>query len=341
MATVKLTAKILPSFGIAQSDDNSNWDTALASHTVIVGSTFGIDRFFYMQLQPGISGKTITKATLRLFSTVDDANARTYQLRRHSATGDLSSGDNINLPLSDLVNVTSGALTINEWDEIDVTDFVNDEMFQGADDEDTVYTLQVRSSADPLRAYQIGRLDPVYAPELVLEYEGDQADERDPLTKAYDWLAGVLREDPKIANLVRPGNLILYNADDRDPAKREVMDADFPEIRLDPADGEVQFYQDSRTTRIAERFNVEISTGDRRLAERLNPVRFAVLQALSKWTTSTSSTRWNGNEIILDVSIVGVQNGEADEDAERGIKGWASRIVVQILLQLRTADLQA
>ena len=343
MATAQITATPLEEYGVAQeSESGFNW--VESPDSLAIGMDGGVEfKRFYFQIKPGLdSGTTITRATLRLTPAATDSKLATYRLSRQVWSGDLSSLDGSHAVDGDVEPLSSQGIISGTEQSLDITAFVLRELLQSGDDAETIYTLMIEDvSSNPVRVYESGVSDPSQSPQIVFEYEFDDTPERDPLTKAYDWLADVIRNDPNVSSLVKPGNLIFYNENDRDPAKREVADNDLPEVRLDPADGDVDFYIDSHNSTFTERYNVEISTGDRRLAKRCNPVRFAIYRALSKWADESKVMTWNGAQIALDVSVVGVQNGEADEDKRRNVDGWASRITVQIKIVIPRSYLQA
>jgi len=104
----------------------------------------------------------------------------------------------------------------------------------------------------------------------------------DPLSQVYTALANALESFEPLRELVKIGNIIRHDDENRD--RREdfpALDADRPEITLTAAGGVFQPWFTNTSIDHVERFRIGINSGDRAPTEGLYPVRWALYRAIA------------------------------------------------------------
>lgn len=159
-----------------------------------------------------------------------------------------------------------------------------------------------------------------------------------PLIQVYDALWDLLEARQAFRELVSPGNRIKLRGKDRYPFKDEVSSADVPEVRLVPV-GSSPFLQDtSNSTRVIERYEIQISTGNL-LIETLCLVKFEIVRAMADWATKLRALTWNDAAFVHLARITAADDGVTQSDLMRGIRGWASLWACEVHLHFSTVNL--
>lgn len=167
----------------------------------------------------------------------------------------------------------------------------------------------------------------------------------DPLTMCYDALWDMLERWDGFTDRVRIGNRIKYRVSGN-PEKDQEGNTDFPEIRLIPDGMEPATQISSSSTRIAQRFTVQVSTGSHQVAGQLGkdaslfPLEWEIFRAMSRWWEVVSLLEWQGTKFAKFLDLTNTQQGSAERDLRRGIDGWASAWSVEIVLVFPLADVQ-
>lgn len=147
------------------------------------------------------------------------------------------------------------------------------------------------------------------------------------------------------ADRVRIKNRVKYQTDG-DPEKAEVGNTDLPEVRLIPDGMEPATQISSSSTRIVQRFTVQVSTGSQRVAGQLGkdvslfPLEWEIFRAMSGWWGVISLLEWHGTKFAKFLDLTNTQQGSAERDLKRSVDGWASAWSVEIVLVFPLVDVQ-
>ncbi len=167
----------------------------------------------------------------------------------------------------------------------------------------------------------------------------------DPLTMCYNALWDMLERWSGFTDRVRIGSRVKYQTDGN-PEKAEVSNTDLPEVRIIP-DGMLPATQiSSSSTRIVQRFTVQVSTGSKRVTGQLGkdpslfPLEWEIFRAMSRWWEVISLLEWHGTTFAKFLDLTDTQHGSAERDLNRGIDGWASAWSVEIVLVFPLVDVQ-
>jgi len=149
-------------------------------------------------------------------------------------------------------------------------------------------------------------------------------------------------ESNALSTLVRPGNRIRYDTNNRDPIKENVSDADLPELILTSGgSGPPRLHATSSGSMCTRKYSWLITTGDFRVSYRLYPVEFALFAAMSNWKAHLGALTWNSKSFAKRMDVVDVTNGLSDPDRNRGIRGWSAIWTCEIEMHFTTEDLKS
>jgi len=163
----------------------------------------------------------------------------------------------------------------------------------------------------------------------------------DPITQVYYALWSLLEAHEPLAQLVKVGNRIKFSGATRDPVKAEVSDADLPELRIVPVSSTPHLQRTSNASSILKRLRIEVSTGDQRVDAGLFAMEWEIYRALSTWAATLTALTWNSKKYVRLARPVTVQDGTAQADLERGIRGWAAVWECEVEMWFDTADMQS
>ena len=161
----------------------------------------------------------------------------------------------------------------------------------------------------------------------------------DPFTLTYNAIWSLLTASTEFTALVKPNNRISFAGASRQPEKLAVQDADFPEVRLQPLGGEFGPQRDTSGRTWIERFEIVMSTGDQRVHERLFPVRWAIVRALSNWPTVLPALEWNSQKFARRLELQTTNVGTSQIDMTRGIDGWAAIATIEVYMCFSNSNL--
>lgn len=153
----------------------------------------------------------------------------------------------------------------------------------------------------------------------------------DPFTQVYDGLWETLEAERDFTDLVRIGNRISFAGPEARPRKAELGYGDMPEVEIVPIGGEAQPWSTSTTLMAVERFEIRSVTGDQRIHEILNPLRWAILRAL------VARPRLGLPSWVEDARIVAVETAQF-EDVEGSPRqeppGWFLTVRIEVRIML-------
>lgn len=160
-----------------------------------------------------------------------------------------------------------------------------------------------------------------------------------PITLVYDELWQLLESWDNFDRLVRPGDRVKHLVDDTSN-KGEVLDADFPEVRI-TAEGITPDVQiSSGSCALSYNFSIEVSTGNKRSNEMLFPLSWEIFRALVGWHTKLTALTWNNAKFVKNLQATSVLDGRSNRDRDKGIGGWATIWSITVLMVFSTSVLK-
>lgn len=161
----------------------------------------------------------------------------------------------------------------------------------------------------------------------------------DPISQVYTALWSMVEAHTPLASMVKTKNRIKYNGDNRDPEKREILDADMPEIRIISSTSNPTIGRTSNGTSVVKHFKVQISTGDQRVDAGLFAIEWELYRAFANWANTMKNLTWNSKTYILKAVPTAVQDGMSNNELQRGIRGWISIWECEVEMWFTTADM--
>ena len=165
---------------------------------------------------------------------------------------------------------------------------------------------------------------------------------KDPFSLTYTalWTLAESRQD--LTKLVKLGNRIRYDTNDRNPEKRTGTDADYPELVLVSDGMRGNIWNTSSTSSTVRLFSWYVTTGDLRVTYRLLPVEFALFRAMCGWQTVLGALEWGGERFVKRTQLLTVTNGVLRPNARSdGPRGWAAIWSLEVEMHFAMTNLQA
>ena len=163
----------------------------------------------------------------------------------------------------------------------------------------------------------------------------------DPFTIVYNGIWSLLEASDEFTSMVKPGNRIKFTGDDRrDPLKREVSQADLPEVRLICTASTPHLMRTSNASTFKKTYEIQISSGSRMYDASCFPLEWIIFKALADWQATLLALTWCGKKFVISAVPGSIRNGIAESDLNRGITGWASIWAVDVEMVFATADLK-
>lgn len=128
-----------------------------------------------------------------------------------------------------------------------------------------------------------------------------ELDSIDPFQRIHNKLWDYVRAEPVVASRVKPGNMIDRKGDDRFGAKDQRSTADLPQLDLVPRSDATNLVISTDHSEVRQRYNWELSTGDRRPNAVLYPIKFGLLKAMAKAKSEDLDLQFV-NDVIVDSS---------------------------------------
>ncbi len=148
--------------------------------------------------------------------------------------------------------------------------------------------------------------------------------ETDPLTQIHNATWEVLEVSDLFTEMVKPQNRVKLNDDKRaaDPFRQVIREGDLPEVRVIPVACEINTHKSSNSLMVLYRWEVQVSTGDKRMTPMMFPLSWAILRALYNWSTKLTPLTWKGQTFVVKAEPTEIVIGVTDEDLARGVPGW-------------------
>lgn len=161
----------------------------------------------------------------------------------------------------------------------------------------------------------------------------------DPFTLVYDALWDLAEASVAVTSLVRVGNRVkLDSVAPTAGLKKEVSQADLPEIVLALTSSTGNIRGTSSSSSVIRQYQWALSTGDMD-PRTLLALEFALYAALADWPTVLSTLTWQGLGFVKRANIVSAEHGESDPERNRGVRGWSGLWTLDVEMHFRTGDL--
>lgn len=170
--------------------------------------------------------------------------------------------------------------------------------------------------------------------------------EKDPLTRVYLKLWELLEATEAFTRLVPRGNRIKFHGPDRSPGKDNRLSADYPEVRIEPAGGQILLFDTGGAasaggtkggTTIRKAFQIEVATGDRRIIRRLLPLEWAIAKAIGSTQESNLDLAF-----VTDLRIETHSDFPEDPEDQTADRGWMAVVGILVTLDIdNELELQA
>lgn len=166
--------------------------------------------------------------------------------------------------------------------------------------------------------------------------------ELDPFTQVYRALWALAETSKPLDSLVKRGNRVRYDTKDQSPMKSAVQDADMPELRLVTSGSpRTNLHSSSSSSDITRIYTWQIATGNVMLAERLYPVEFAVLCAMTNWKSVLGALTWRGQHFVKAANAISAQEMlTQSSDVSRKMYGWVAVWSIEVRMVFSTNSLK-
>lgn len=166
--------------------------------------------------------------------------------------------------------------------------------------------------------------------------------EDNPFNMVFRELWNMLTAHPRFERDIREGNRIRFDShSNRDPIKKEVQDADLPEVTLFAETISANLHNTSSTSKVTRVYTIMIATGDARYTERLGPVEWYVFTAMTGWQERLTTLLWENKSFVKRVNIPSAAAGVMNQVLNRNISGWSAVWRVEVEMHFDTDDLRA
>ena len=143
----------------------------------------------------------------------------------------------------------------------------------------------------------------------------------------------VLESDTDFCSVVPSGNRIKFMGADREPVKRDISEADIPEVRVIVTGSAPHPKRTSSSHSDTVTLEIQVSSGDQRFSAMHNPLRWILFRALRNIEDELRRRCfWNGENPVKLAKPTQVRDGVSQSDLDRGIKGWSAMWTCEIEL---------
>jgi hypothetical protein len=163
----------------------------------------------------------------------------------------------------------------------------------------------------------------------------------DPFSLVYDKLWDLAEASVPLTRLVKLKNRIKFSPTKvYDPVKREVSEADLPELTLTSTTGSANMMANSSMSSCTRTYEWIIATGSLSIIAMLGPVEFALWCALHDYQSYLNALQWDGKDFVKVARVGQISNGLTDSERNRGIVGWTSIWSLDVEMYFVTKDLK-
>jgi len=155
----------------------------------------------------------------------------------------------------------------------------------------------------------------------------------DPFTQIYNRIWEVLEENDDFTNYIKPGNRIKFSTTKSNPLKKQVINADFPEVSIISRGGDSSFILSSSSAKLERTFSLVIVSGTLRANKYLFPIEWLCLKILYNQSDTL------GLDFIKKFNIGQAEHHISDNEYTKGKEGWFSIIELNITIIVPKTDL--
>lgn len=165
-----------------------------------------------------------------------------------------------------------------------------------------------------------------------------------PFILVYNALWALAEASYPLSQQVRVGNRIKFNqAGQSDPTKRQVSNADLPELILVSTSAAANLRDTSSSSSCVRQYDWIIATGDTSQVNKLLPLEWALYCAMVDWPTVLAALRWPSDApggFVKRVNFNAMNGGLADPERNRGIVGWSSIWSIEVEMVFMTENMR-
>jgi hypothetical protein len=143
-----------------------------------------------------------------------------------------------------------------------------------------------------------------------------------PLNLIHNGAWAAAEADTELSTLVLPGNRIKLA--ERAELKKNIQDADLPELIFIPRSGIGNFTATSSNVGFEMTFDWLLSTGDLRVNYRLYPVFWSLYRSMAAFQATAGSLQYKDKKFVTGVFFQNASIGESDPERNRGVSGFSS-----------------
>ena len=161
-----------------------------------------------------------------------------------------------------------------------------------------------------------------------------------PFILVYDALWTLAERNETLMELIKLKNRIKY--DDVLGPKKNISDADLPELELIQAGAECNLMDSSSTTKVVRQYTWGITTGEFEVNPFYNSVSWELLCAMVDWDSVLCALTWPDEDwhFVVRTNVISADEGTIMRKNNRGILGWAGMWTIDVQMHFRTIDMR-
>ena len=149
--------------------------------------------------------------------------------------------------------------------------------------------------------------------------------ELDPLSQIHQAIWDILEASDSFTDSVKPNNRIkLFGKLTADPFKEIIREGDLPMVAVIPVSQDVNTHRTSNAVSVDYRWEIQVSTGEKRLTPKIFPLTWVILGALYNWDLKMNLLTWKSKTFVVKSEPTETLFGVTDEALARGIPGWVA-----------------
>lgn len=170
-----------------------------------------------------------------------------------------------------------------------------------------------------------------------------QTKDLNPFTMVWWGLWEMVERNPNITNMVSLLNRIKMDNDLAD--KRNISDADLPELTLLSSGGDCNIMDSSATSKIVRNYTWAIATGEYNISPYYNVLCWELFRAMVDWDQVLCPLIWPLESdpewhFVVRTNVISIEEGTEMIKTNKGIGGWAGLWQIDVQMHFRTEDLR-
>lgn len=114
--------------------------------------------------------------------------------------------------------------------------------------------------------------------------------------------------------------------------------ADGPSVRVVDMGDQTHIERTSNGSSIVMRFAIQVSTTSQKY-ESICDTRFAIIRAMTRWSTYVGAVTWSGTNPVRDFRFVESDTRDNNNELNRGNRSWATVLLCEVEMWFETEDL--